>query len=109
MPPDPQQLWLQLLEAEHDRRAAQKAYDAGAGERSVLQLWEDMEESGERLLPSISASLVDALVAAPDWEAIDRLRVPEDMSPATAVALIATRDPEMACQRMGDWAQRRSA
>ena len=110
MPPDdPPQLWLQLLEAEQARRAAQRAYDDGEGDRLRLKLWEELELIAERSLPYEDPALVDALAAAPDWGAIDRLRDPADLSPIAAVALIMTRDPETACRRMVEWARRHAA
>jgi hypothetical protein len=96
MPTPPNDLWLRQLEAEQDRRVAQRAYEAGEGDRLRLRLWEQIEEIGERLLPSTPPSLVDAIVAAPDWAAIDQIRLPADMASVAAVALIATRDVEAA-------------
>jgi hypothetical protein len=109
MPTPPNELWLALLEVERDRRTAQKAYDDGEAERLRLRLWEEVEEIGERSLPYTEPSLVDALVDAPDWAAIDRLRGPADLSAIAAVALVMTRDAEAACRLMVEWARRHSA
>ena len=106
---DLQPVWLELLEAELARRQERQAWHAGEGKRRQEKLWSELERIGQQLVapvgaaPPISEGLITKLVLAPGWAEVDQLRIPADLAPAEAVAVVATKDPEAARRLLSRW------
>jgi hypothetical protein len=98
--------WLAALEAERDRRA-------GRDPAAVEWLIAELEEMGRRLVavsPSAGVpgdlELAEQMTQAKGWEQVDELRIPADLSPAEAVALVMVVNPKTAIRLLNEYVTR---
>jgi len=98
--------WLAALEAERDRRI-------GRDPAAAARLIDELEEMGQRLVAVSPPSgvpgdleLAEKLAQAKGWNQVDELRIPADLSPAAAVALVMMVDPETAIRLLNEYAAR---
>jgi hypothetical protein len=101
--------WLALLEADLAGRVTRAEWDANERERISHPLLEELEKMAERLVVGSRSTnnleLALELTQAQNWSEIDVIRLRADLSPATAVALVYTRNPEHAFQLLGEYSR----